>query len=157
MSDLLGQLGGDTLPPEMVEAFLNWCVWEQARPALVTILERTGLTEHAGNLRQVTTYAALAQASEKAGRDVQEARKRTGPLGLSAAEAASFLTHRIARAATEAEWDPEGVAFYAAQVAGWAGFAESGFTMPSQKTATENQAREHQEARLAELWKIHHR
>jgi hypothetical protein len=157
MSDWLNQLGGDTLPPEMIEAFVNWCVWEQARPALIAVLERTGLTEHSDQLKVVNTYAALAQTAERAGHDAHDARKRTGPLGLSAAEAASFLVTRIARAATENEWDPEGVAFYAAQVAGWAGFAESGFANPAQKTTRENESRTRQEEKLSELWLIHRR
>jgi hypothetical protein len=157
MSEWLTRLSGDSLPPEMIEAFVNWCVWEQARPALVFVLERTGLTEHVSQLNEVNTYSALAQTAESAGNDAHEARKRTGPLGLSAAEAASFLVTKIARAATESEWDPEGVAFYAAQVAGWAGFADSGFSNSALKTSRENDARTQQEARLAELWQLHHR
>lgn len=152
MSELLEHLSRDTLPPELLETFVNWCVWEQAHPALVTILQKTGLHEQAQHLEAARTFATLAQVSEKAGNEVHEARKSTGPLGLSTAEAASFLVSRMARAATEAEWDPEGVAFFAAQVCGWAGFAEVGFVDFNRKTLSEHIARQTQESELAALW-----
>lgn len=155
MSELLEHLSRDTLPPELLETFVNWCVWEQARPALVAILQKTGLQEHAQNLQEAKTFTALAQISEKAGNEVHEARKSTGPLGLSTAEAASFLVSKMAKAATEAEWDPEGVAFFAAQVCGWAAFAEIGFNDFSRKTLAEQLARQTQEDRLSALWSQH--
>lgn len=153
MSDLLEHLSRDTLPPELLETFVNWCVWEQAQPALLTILQKTGLHDQAQDLQAATTFATLANVSEKAGNDVHEARKSTGPLGLSTAEAASFLVSRMAKAATEAEWDPEGVAFFAAQVCGWAGFAEVGFNDFNRKALAEQIARQTQEDQLSGLWR----
>jgi hypothetical protein len=153
MSELLDHLSRDTLPPELLDSFVNWCVWEQAHPALLTILQKTGLYEQADHLQTAKTFAMLAQISEKAGNDVHEARKSTGPLGLSTAEAASFLVSRMAKAATEAEWDPEGVAFFAAQVCGWAGFAEVGFNDFNRKTIAEQIARQTQEDQLSGLWR----
>ncbi len=153
MSELLDHLSRDTLPPELLESFVNWCVWEQAHPALLTILQKTGLQNQADELQAAKTFAMLAQVSEKAGHDVHEARKSTGPLGLSTAEAASFLVSRMANAATEAEWDPEGVAFFAAQVCGWAGFAEVGFNDFNRKTLAEQIARQTQEDQLSGLWR----
>lgn len=152
MSELFDHLSRDTLPPALVETFVNWCVFEQARPAMVQVLEKTGLQEHANHLRAATSYTALVAASEAAGHDAHEARKSTGPLGLSTAEAAAFLVSRVARAATEVEWDPEGVAFFAAQVCGWASFAEGGFNDFNRKNDAEQTARNQQEAKLAELW-----
>lgn len=155
MSELFDNLSRDTLPPALVEAFVNWCVFEQARPAMVQVLEKTGLHDHAERLRAATTYAALVATSETAGHDAHEARKSTGPLGLSTAEAAAFLVSRVARAATELEWDPEGVAFFAAQVCGWAGFAASGFSDFNRKNDAEQVARTEQEAKLSDLWQQH--
>jgi hypothetical protein len=152
MSNLLEHLNRETFPPAMIEAFIQWCIWEQARPALVTVLQKTGLDPHALEIMHAKTYTALAQACQNAGMDAHEARKRTGPLGLSTAEASAFLVQRITQAATEADWDPEGIAFYSAQVMGWAGFAEAGFADPRAKSAAESAARHAQETKLNELW-----
>lgn len=155
MGEWLSRLSDETVATDVIDRFVRWCVWEQTVPALIMVLERTGLSEQVDSVKQVSTYAGLANAAEKAGHEAHEARRRTGPLGLSAAEAVSFLVTRIALAATETEWDPEGVAFYAAQVAGWAGFAESGFTNSSLKNQRESEAREIQESRLKDIWQAH--
>lgn len=154
MTTLLEHLGRDTLPPAVVDAFLRWCVWQQARPALLTVLNKTGLVEAAQQVEAATTYAELQQITATIGADVHAMRTRTGPLGLSAAEAASFLVSRMAAAATEADWDPEGVAFFAAQMQGWAAFAESNFSDAVRKPAGEQQARQQQEAMLSELYRL---
>ena len=157
MTTLLEHLGQDTLPPAVIDAFMRWCVWQQARPALITVLKQTGLDEAVQQVQQVeaaTTYAELQQVTSTIGADVHAMRTRTGPLGLSAAEATCFLVSRIAAAATEAHWDPEGVAFYASQMRGWAAFAETNFSDPVRKPAGEQQARQQQEATLAELYRL---
>ena len=154
MTTLLEHLGRDTLPPAVIDAFVRWCVWQQAKPALLTVLKQTGLVEGAQQVETATTYAELQHITATIGSDVHAMRTRTGPLGLSAAEAASFLVSRMAAAATEADWDPEGVAFFAAQMQGWAAFAETNFSDPVRKPAAEQQARQQQEAMLSELYRL---
>jgi len=154
MTTLLEHLGRDSLPPAVIDAFVRWCVWQQARPALLTVLKQTGLHEAVEQVEGATTYAELHQITAAIGADVHAMRTRTGPLGLSAAEATCFLVSRIAAAATEAHWDPEGVAFFAAQMQGWAAFAETGFSEPVRKPAGEQQARQQQEAMLSELYRM---
>jgi hypothetical protein len=110
--------------------------------------------EGAQQVETATTYAELQQITATIGSDVHAMRTRTGPLGLSAAEAASFLVSRMAAAATEADWDPEGVAFFAAQMQGWAAFADTGFSDVVRKPAAEQQARQQQESMLSELFRL---
>ena len=157
MTTLLEHLGRDTLPPAVIDAFVQWCVWQQARPSLLTVLRQTALLEAVQKVEAAATYAELQHITTAIGADVHAMRTRTGPLGLSAAEATSFLVSKIAVAATESEWDPEGVAFFASQVQGWAAFAESGFTEPMRKPAGEQLARQQQETMLAELFRMSER
>jgi hypothetical protein len=154
MTTLLEHLGRDTLPPAVIDAFVQWCVWQQARPALLTVLNKTSLIEGAQQVEVASTYAELQRVTALIGADVHAMRTRTGPLGLSAAEAASFLVSKMAAAATETDWDPEGVAFFAAQMQGWAAFAETNFSDPIKKSASEQQARQQQEAMLTELYRM---
>ncbi|MCU0513561.1 MAG: hypothetical protein MUE40_13450 [Anaerolineae bacterium] len=149
--DVLAQLKEATLPPRLVQAFCAWCVWQQAVPALMGVLEQIGLTAAVEELRQAQDYAPLAQMCERIGGETTATRRRTGPLGVSTAEAALFLVARIARAADGSQPDADGVAFYAAQVMGWGGFAATGFTLAARKTAAESEARQAQAYKLREL------
>lgn len=152
MSSLLEHLGRDTLPGPMVEAFVAWCIWEQARPALSRVLSATGQALSAEEVAAAHDLPALIDASKRSGERAHAARNEPNPVGLATAEAASFLVHKIARTATTAEWDPEGVAFFSAQVVGWAVFAEVGLAEPTRKSEAESQAIAAQEAYLRELW-----
>jgi len=151
MSELLLHLSKDTLPLNMVKEFVNWCVWQQAKPALVVILEHTGLEETAAAIVATTDLANLAVISQDSGKSVHNQRPNTGPLGLSTAEATLFLVSRMATAASESDWDPEGVAFFSAQVCGWAGFAQASFSDATRKVGAEQAARQQQEEQLAKL------
>jgi hypothetical protein len=154
MTTLLEHLGRDTLPPAVIDAFVQWCVWQQAHPALLTVLRQTNLTEAAEQVEAAKTYAELQRVTALIGADVHAMRTRTGPLGLSAAEASSFLVSKMAAAATESDWDPEGVAFFAAQMQGWAAWAETNFVDAARKPAGEQRARQQQEAMLSELYRM---
>ncbi len=153
MGDLLEHLGKDTLPKSLLGTFVQWCVWEQARPALVMVLEKTQLVDCARDVSTANNLEMLTTASERAAKHAQEARKTTGPLGLSAAEAAAFETVKLLHSASGDDWDPESVAFFAARVCGWAGWAETGFSNPAQKASAETAARSTQEKQLSELWR----
>jgi len=153
MSDtLLDHLNRDTMPPHVLESFITWCIWDQARAALLSILEKTGMHGAADELRGADDLARLQAVCLSASHQAHDARRRTGPLGLSTAEAAANLMARLARSASEADFDPESVAFFAAQIVGWAGFAESGFADARRKAQAEQEARQAQEARLRGLW-----
>jgi hypothetical protein len=152
MSELLSHLGKDTFPEAMIREFVDWCVWEQARPSLVVILTQTGLEGDASKIEEVTDYESLSVACSNAGKNAHEARQRTGPLGLSTAEATAFLAQRLAKAAQDEHLDAEEVAFFTMQVCGWRGFAESKFADNTRKADTEVEARQAQEAKLQSLW-----
>lgn len=153
MTDLLDDLGKDVYPPAIVDHFVRWCVWDQARPALVSVLTLTGVTDLADKISHATSYAELERLSEQAGHHAHEIGMRTGPLGISTAEATAFLVQKLAHAAQESEWDPEAVSFYTIQVMGWQGFAKTTFTEMRKKVEATEAARITQEEKLAELWK----
>jgi hypothetical protein len=155
MTQLLDHLGKDTLPESLLREFVDWCVWDQARPALETILTKTGLVTHAAAIHKTSDLVEFAAAAEAAGKQAHEARKNTGPLGLSTAEATSFLTHKMLIAALSDPVDVEEIAFYVVQVVGWKAFAEADFLNPMKKPEAESQARQAQETKLQELWNAH--
>lgn len=151
MNNLLDLLNKDTLPKPLVEVFVNWCVLHQARPALATVLHKAGLNELSQEIRAARNLYILSVVSQKAGTHAREGRLNAGPFGLYASEATAFLVSKMARAAREQDWDPEGVSFFAAQVCGWAGFASTRFTDPSKKSRAEKKARSAQEAKIRVL------
>ena len=153
MTDLLDNLSKDVYPPAMIDHFIRWCIWEQARPALVSVLTLTGVTDLADEISKASSYKELERLSEHAGHYAHEIGQRTGPLGISTAEATAFLVQKLARAAQESDWDPEAVSFYTVQVMGWQGFAKTSFTEMKKKMEATEAARVTQEAKLAELWK----
>ena len=153
MTDLLDNLSKDVFPPAVVDHFVRWCIWEQARPALVRVLSLTGVTDLADEIQATTSYTELERLSEHAGRHAQAIGRRTGPLGISTAEATAFLVQKLAHVAQESDWDPEAVSFYTIQVMGWQGFAETMFTEIKKKIEATEAARVTQEEKLAELWK----
>ena len=112
MASILEHLGKDTLPKSVLDAFVHWCVWEQGHPALVLVLEKTQLIGPAAEVRAAKDLPSLATTSERARDHAHEARKTTGPLGMSAAEAAAFEMMNLTRVAGEEDWDPESVAFF---------------------------------------------
>lgn len=152
MSEFLDNLGKDVFPAVMIDHFVRWCVWEEARPALVKVLSVTGVDELSNQIKHTSSYSDLETLSERAGKYAHEIGKRTGPLGISTAEAISFLAQKLAHAAQESDWDPEAVSFFTIQVLGWHGFAESMFTDIHKKVEAADAARERQENKLAELW-----
>ena len=154
-TELLDHLGKDTLPESLLREFVDWCVWEQARPALEIILTKTGMGLHATNITRASDLIEFGAACETAGKHAHEARKNTGPLGLSTAEATAFLAQKMANAGMTDPLDVEAIAFYMVQLVGWKGFAESGFLNPVAKSQAETNARDAQEAKLQELWKAH--
>lgn len=151
MSDLLNQLGQDTLPQLVLEMFTHWCVWEQARPALVEVLRSVQLDEIADKVDAETNLRQVVLIVEAANQHIKELRAQTGPLGMSAAEAATFEFVNLFDTADEKNLDVEAVAFFSARVCGWAGWARTGFADTKQKAESEALARQNQEAQLQKL------
>lgn len=153
MSDLLEQLDQETLPGTVVDAFVHWCIWQQARPALLLILEKNEMDEVAAAFQGTDDYRALTQV---AARYAHALHGTTGQLGLSAARAAVFEFSNMMQAASPDYWEPEAVAFFAARVYSWAGWAATDFSDPGQKVAAQTQAEQQQEATLARLMQQAH-
>ncbi|RMG80317.1 MAG: hypothetical protein D6712_18270 [Chloroflexi bacterium] len=151
MSELLQQLSKDIFPPTLIQQFVDWCIWEQARPALLLVLHKVQLNELAQVLEAAQDIGQLLTATEQVAQRIHEARKSTGPLGLSAAEAAAYEMQNILKSALDEGDDPESVAFFAARVCGWAAWAETNFTNPAQKPIAEAAARDAQIHKLENL------
>lgn len=151
MSNLLDHLGKDTLPDILQEMFVHWCVWHQARPALVQVLERVDLHLYADQIRGATNLREVIQYGRKANAHIKMLRMKTNPLGLSAAEAATYEFSQLVAAADERNLDSESVAFFAARVCGWAAWAASGFASNTAKETAEQRALQFQADRLSQL------
>lgn len=150
----LDYLNKDTIPPDVLARFVDWCVWQQARPALVEVLERVGMSQSAHDISHADDFARLQAVCHEAHQLARTTPRRTGPLGLSTAEAATNLMERLLKAAHEQD-DPEGAAFFSAQMVGWSGFAEASFVDVRRKTQAEEEARKAQEQHLRQLWHDH--
>jgi hypothetical protein len=152
MDQLREHLKKDTLPPVMVEMFAHWCIWEQARPALALVLQRANLQDIALRIDQATDLYSVARLGKSANAHIRALRASADPLGMSAAEAATFEFANIIKAADEKNLDAEAVAFFAARVCGWAGWAQTDFKDPRHKIAAEKQASARQERYLEKLY-----
>ena len=154
MSNLMDHLGSDTLPASLIDAFVRWCMLEQARPALVTVLIKFGLGDLAAQVEATDDSSTLLTLSSQIHQQVQAlgAKSSTGPLGFSAAKAATYEFGNLMRASTENPVDAEAVAFFAARICGWAGWAGADFAEPERKSTEEHQARQTQERTLRTLW-----
>jgi len=153
MTDLLAHLNRDTLPEALVDAFIQWCIWEQARPALITVLEVGMMHDLADNLRHAETLVALMEHGDLANAYAKQMQGQANPKMLSAAEAAAFEFGNMMRATTPDHYDAEEVAFFASRVCGWAQWAISGFADPNEKMQAEDDARKEQETHLERLWR----
>jgi hypothetical protein len=150
--DVLDYLGKDALPYALESAFVNWCVWDQARPALARVLEKTVLNSLASEFQSASDLPTLAALGQRAVGEVERAQSDTGPLGLSAAKAAVFEFNNLLATVPEPDFDPEAASFFSARVCGWAGWTDADFGAPEIKTQAEEAARQQQSARLRELW-----
>jgi hypothetical protein len=153
MSSLMEYLGKDTLPHKIESAFVEWCIWQQARPALTQVLNKANLPQIANEVALTRDLNALIALSGKASQAAKESTKKTGVLALSAAEAVLYEVSGLAKAASEKDWEPELVAFFSARLCGWAGWASTDFSEPARKVQAEKEARDQQEAQLQILWR----
>lgn len=151
MSSLLDYLENETLPKPVEQAFVEWCVWEQARQALAIILESMELHSLIEALGTAQNLDGLFSWSENATRIVNRMQTQAGALNITSAKAALFEFQSLTKAARQGEWDPGGAAFFSARVCGWAGWAATGFSQPAQKNIAEQAARKEQENRLTFL------
>jgi hypothetical protein len=152
MSGLLDQLGRDTLPRPVIDEFVHWCIWQQARQALVLVLEDNQLMEIAAEIQSAVDLLTAERLSKEAKDHIQGLSTRNDPMGLSAAEGAAFEFINMAAAAKDDVFDVEGVSFLSSRVCGWAGWALNGYANPQEKVAAEQAALQAQEAHLQELW-----
>ena len=155
MGELLSQLGRETLPNKVVGQFIHWCVWQQARQALVLVLEEVNLTEIAEGIQLAQDLPAVTKLSQQAKAHIESLDTSKNPQGLSVAKGAVFEFINMAKSADEATFDAEGVSFFASRVCGWAGWAVTGFSQTTEKAAAEEAALQAQEAQLKTYWEAY--
>lgn len=135
---LLDLLGTGKLPPQAERKFIEFCIWQQARPAIVQILRAASLEAQAGEAGQARDLASLTACV----RDAAATAERAGlpVLALGAVQAAAAELAQLGEAADPTDGDPEEVSFHAARLAGWASWAENSFQTGMFKTSGEEVA-----------------
>lgn len=151
MAPYLEQLGKDLLPKSVEADFVQWCIWQQAQPALVKLLDDTDLAALSNSLQAAKSLSALVSAAAAAAEALRRDYKTDALRGLFAARGAAFEFLNLLKEATEAEPDAEEVAFFAVRVCGWAGWAQTNFSKPDDKQAAETAARAQQGHKLEAL------
>lgn len=151
MAQYLEQLGKDLLPKSVEADFVQWCIWEQAQPALIKLMQDTGLAALSKSLQAAKSLSGLLSASAAAAEALRRDYKTDALRGLFAARGAAFEFLNLLKEATETEPDAEEVAFFAVRVCGWAGWAQTNFSRPDDKQAAENEARAQQGQKLEAL------
>lgn len=142
--------------PEAVQReFVAWLVLSQARSALIEILDITGMREDAVAIQSATSYLMVAALSKRAGRRARANRLVSDQLGMSTAEAAAHLMFRLAQVAQDDACDPHRIAFFSAQLCGWSGFAQNGFSASFGKERHHTQVLADQDARLRDILAAH--
>ena len=152
MGDLLSQLGRETLPEVVVQEFIRWCIWQQARQSLVLVLEEAQLNDIAAGIQSARDFSEVKTLSEQAKAHIEQL-DRENQRSLSAAEGATFEFVNMVRAADDATLDSEAVSFFASRVCGWAGWAVTGFSDTGNKAEAEAAALQAQEAQLSTIWR----
>ena len=135
---LLDLLGTEKLPAQAERQFIEFCLWQQARPAIVQILRETGLDAYAEEAAGVKTPAALAACVHRAAKVAQSAKLPI--MAFATVQGAATDTEQLAAAAHPDTDDPEAASFHAARLAGWATWAANQFQNGTLKTTAENVA-----------------
>lgn len=151
MVHYLEQLGKDLLPKNVEAAFIDWCIWQQAQPALNRLLVNTDLEVLARQLQAAKSLNGLVSTAASLAEALRRDYKTDTLRGLFAARGAAFEFLNLLKEATEPEPDAEEVAFFAVRVCGWAGWAQTNFSQPEDKQAAEDEARAQQAQKLEAL------
>ncbi len=151
MGSFLERLERNDLPGVVIQAFVSWCIKEQALPAVQFVLEKVQFPAGVDDLASIVDMEALFIWSQCTRETLADLRGQLAPLHVSAAEAVTFECGNMTQAAGANNWDPEAVAFFSARITSWAGWAANDFSQPRDKVQAEQQARQDQEACLQAL------
>ncbi len=132
---LLDLLGTGKLPASMEQKFVEFCIWQQARPAFAQVLQASGLSSHAREASSVTDLAAMAECAQRAAEAARQ--DRLPVLALGAVQGIAAEISQLVAAADPAEWDTAAVSFHAARLVGWAMWATNKFGTGMFKTSAE--------------------
>ncbi len=133
---LLDLLGTGQLPLEAERKFIEFCIWQQARPALAHGLEAVGMSDRAADARHARSLAELHSVARQAAHAARSANLPV--LALGAVQGMASDVAQLAAAAATEDGDAAGVSFHAARLAGWALWARNDFQAGMFKTSAEN-------------------
>jgi hypothetical protein len=122
---LLDLLGTGKLPPQMERKFIQFCVWQQARPAFIQVLQAAGLSNYAKEADAMADLPSMVECARLAAETAH--RSRLPVLAMGAVQGMSAEIAQLAAAADPAEFDAEAVSFHAARLVGWATWASNKF------------------------------
>ncbi|MBN1964826.1 MAG: hypothetical protein JW910_09275 [Anaerolineae bacterium] len=135
---LLDLLGTERLPAEAERRFIDYCIWQQAQPALAEVLQMTELAELASEVTAADTLVALLACTRAAAESALRAGLSVLELG-TVQGMATEVEQMIAAAGAE-EGDAEAVSFHAARLTGWAAWARNSFSTGMFKSSAEEVA-----------------
>lgn len=132
---LLDLLGTEQLPLQAEQRFIDFCIWEQGRPALARVLEAAGLSEHAAQVTAVDNLEALTACVAEAA--AAAAGASLPMMALAAVQGVAAEIEQMAAVADAKDGDSGAVSFHAARIAGWAGWAANNFGQGMFKSSAE--------------------
>ncbi len=136
---LLDLLGTEHLPDEIERRFMDFCVWQQAHPAIVQILESCQLPESARTAAEAASLDALGACVQRAAASVKD-RRDIPVMALGTIQGVASEVEQIALHAGPVEADAGAVSFHAARLVGWASWARNKFGTGMFKTSAEEVA-----------------
>jgi hypothetical protein len=148
--NLLDMLGTEHLPREAETRFIEFCIWQQARPALVQILEAVEMPVYAAEMSGAADLAGLQKCASDAAMTALTTRN-IPVMALAAVQGTASEVEALVKAADPAEADAAAVSFHAARLVGWASWAINKFSTGMFKSSAEQVAYGEQ---LQELMKM---
>jgi hypothetical protein len=122
---LLDLLGTEHLSAETERKFVEFCVWNQAYPALQQVLQATGLDSQVPEGASASTLDALVDCARKAANLAKQADLPV--LHLGAVQGIYSEIDQMAAAAGADVVDADAVSFHAARLVGWATWSSNQF------------------------------
>jgi hypothetical protein len=137
--NLLDMLGTEKLPKEAERRFVEYCIWQQSRPALVQIMKSVKLNTYAAELTRVNTLEALSECMNNAGMSALTTRD-IPVMALAAVQGAVAEAEAMVKSASAQDADAAAISFHAARIVGWASWAINNFSTGMFKSSAEQVA-----------------
>lgn len=121
------------------QQYIDFCVWQQARPAIVKVLESCDQPAYALQAEEAGQVAILAESTQQAATAIL-LRRGIPVMQLAAVQGIAGEMKQIATAVEADLPDLEAMSFHAARLVGWAAWADYNFGTGSAKAHAEEAA-----------------